>query len=182
MSYNTGYWDMVALQSGDSTFPRRTIAQSTVSTGNGNLRLTYFVSRIGETVTQVRTLSGTTAAVGTTLAKVGVYSEDASGNLTLIGATANTTTLWATINTAYTTSLSSSFAKTRGVRYAVGTLVVGTTTSPTLQGITAPTVPVETSQQPRMSGLISGQTDLPSSITAASLLDNNTQHYAVLLP
>jgi len=183
MSYNTSYWDMVALTSGDSTFPRRTISANTAPTGAGNLRLTFFVARIGETVTQVRTLSGGTAGVGATLAKVGVYSEDAAtGNLTLVGATANTTSLWGTANTSYTTSLTASFNKIRGVRYAVATLVVGVSTPPTLQGIILPTANAEASVSPRMSGLLSTQSDLPSSITAASLTDNATQHYAVLLP
>jgi hypothetical protein len=181
MTYNTNYWDMISLQSGESTIPRRAIASNGVQTVNNIIRLTYFVSRVGETVTQVRTLSGSQAAVGATLAKVGIYSEDASGNLTLVGATANTTSLWGTVNTSYTTPLSSSFAKLRGVRYAVGVLVVGTTTAPFLHGITLPVVASETAASPRMSGTYTAS-DLPSSIAAGSVVDGNLQHYAVLLP
>jgi len=183
MSYNTSYWDMVALTTGDSTFPRRTISANTAATTNQTVRLTYFVARVGETVTQVRTLSGGTAASGTTLAKVGVYSEDAAtGNLTLVGATANTTTLWGTASTAYTTALTASFAKVRGGRYALGVLWVGTT-APTLQGITLPSVTTETSVSPRMSATVSGaQSDLPSTVAVGSLVDATVQHYGVLLP
>lgn len=182
MTYNAGYWDLLDLTSGESTLARRAVGLSTVTTGNGILRLTYFVARKGETITQVRTMSGATAQVGATMCKVGIYSEDSSGNLTLVGSTANTTTLWAATNTAYTTSLSASFAKTRGTRYAVGILVVGSSTAPTMNGNLVPTAGTETSLSPRLSALFGGQTDLPSSVAVGSLSDSTVQHYAALVP
>jgi hypothetical protein len=169
--------DMLTV--GESTFPRRFVFANTTLT-SGILRLTYFTALKTETVTQIRTPSGTTAAATPTLCRVGVYSIDGSGNLTLIASIANDTTLWAATNTNYTRSLSASFSKVRGTRYAVGALFVGTT-APTVPGVTGG-VAAENTIAPRMAAGISSQTDLPSSITVGSLSDATQQPYIVLLP
>jgi hypothetical protein len=181
MSYNEGYWDSIDLTSGESTIPRRAVGLSTVPTINNLLRLTYFVARKGETITQVRTVGGATTQVGSTLIRIGVYSEDASGNLTLVASTANTTSLYAAVNTAYTTALSASFAKTRGTRYAVGILIVGSTTAPTVNGNQMPIAGSETAVSPRLSGVVT-VSDLPSTIAVGTIGDSSIQHYAVLVP
>jgi hypothetical protein len=122
-----------------------------------------------------------TAAVGTTLARIGVYSVDGSGNLTLIGSTANDTTLWNTATTVYTKSFSSSFAITRGTRYAVAPLVVGTSTAPTMYG-NAVLIASEGGVAPQLGGLVGGQSDLPSTVTAGSVGVAAQLSYHVLLP
>lgn len=170
-----------ALITGESTLPRHLVATQTIGGTAGLLRLTYFTARKTETITQVRTNTGSTGASGATLCRIGVYSIDGSGNLTLIASTANDTALWVTNNTAYTKSFSASFSKTRGTRYAVGTLVVGASTAPTYCGIAAINAP-ESGMTPRISGYVSGQTDLPSSVTAASITDSGHMAYIVLLP
>ena len=179
MSYGLDYFAPYDLATGDSTMPRR-LAQGTSATGNGNLRLTYFTARKAQTVTQIRTMTNSTAQVGATLCRIGVYSEDTSGNLTLIGNVANDTNLWIAALTAYTKTFASSFAVTRGVRYAVGVLVVGSSTAPTLIGA-FPAIGSETTLTPRLSAFYASQTDLPSSVTAGSLSDTNQSTYAVLL-
>lgn len=176
-----GVVDPDDLTTGESTISRRAVCASTVSSGNGNLRLTYFTAKKTETVTQIRTITGGTAAAGATLCRVGIYSVDGSGNLTLIASIANDTALWAAASTAYTRSLSASFSKVAKTRYAVGHLVVGTTTAPTFlgQGFLNN---AEAGISPRISGFYGSQTDLPSSISAGSISDTSQQHYAVLLP
>lgn len=169
------------LTSGESTIARRAVISSSVASGNGNLRLAYFKARKTETIGNVRMPCGGTAMVAATLARIGIYEEDSSGNLTLVGSTASDTALWATINTAYNKALSSGFTKKRGIWYAAGALVVGTSTAPTFYGHNSFTA-AEAGQSHRIGALLGGQTDLPSSISVGSLGDTGQQPYVALAP
>lgn len=166
------------LTTGESTRPRG-LSTAGVSTGSGSLRLTYFTAAKTETINSIRTVC-TTAGTSSTLQRIGIYSIDGSGNLTLVASTASDTSLWIAAS-AYTKALSASFSKVRGTRYAVGILYVGGGTAPSLSGL-LPTNATEAGQPPRLSGFLTSQTDLPSSITSASILDTSNNHYAVLVP
>jgi hypothetical protein len=170
-----------ALTTGESTLLRRQCNAANVPSGTGNCRFTFFTARKTETVTQIRTISGSTAAVTSTLCRVGIYSVDGSGNLTLIASTANDTALWAATNTAYTKSLSDSFSKVRGTRYAVGLIFVGTT-APTFVGINTGFASSEFGIGPRLGALTGSNADLPATVAVGSLTDTSTQSYTVLLP
>lgn len=170
------------LTSGESTITRRNVMASSISTGTGNLRLTYFTARKTETITQVRVPSGGTAAGATpTLCRAGIYSVDGSGNLTLVASTASDTALFAAANTEYLKSLSASFSKTKGQRYAVGILVVTSATAPTLVGANA-LLAAAAGRGPRLGGMVSSQSDLPSSVSVGSISDNGHQAYVELVP
>ena len=170
------------LTTGESTLPRRYCIYSNLGLTNGYVRLTYFTARKTETVTQVRTIC-TVAAVGSTLSKVGVYSVATNGDLTLVASTANlSATLWIATNTAYTSAFAASFTKTRGTRYAVAELAVGTSTAPQLWGLGNVLIASEVGVAPRLTGHIVSQTDLPSTISAASVQDSAHNIYAALLP
>jgi hypothetical protein len=167
------------ITSGESTLPRLSVI-GTVNSGSGSLRLTYFTARKTETINSVRIYTGSTAASGGTLCRIGIYSEDGSGNLTLEASTANDTALWIAGSTSYTKSLSASFSKVRGTRYAVGPLFVGTT-APTFIGHAA--LPAgESGQSPRLGALIGGQTDLPATIANASISAQANLSYIALVP
>jgi hypothetical protein len=170
-----------ALTTGESTILRRQVMAANVPSTSGFCRFTFFTARKTETVTQIRTISGSTAAATSTLCRVGIYSVDGSGNLTLIASIANDTALWAATNTAYTKSLSASFTKTRGNRYAVGLLFVGTT-APTFAGINTGFAGTEFGIAPRLGGYTSSNADLPATVAVGSLTDTSTQSYTVLLP
>lgn len=174
-------YDPDRLIAGEATMSRRAIVAQTIATGNQSLRLTYFTARKTETVTQVRLVSGTTAAGATpTLVRVGVYSVAGNGDLTLIASIANDTTLLAASSTGYTRALTAPFSKVAGQRYAVGTLVVTATTAPTLMGNGF--VSSEAGMPPKMGALVAAQADLPATITAATAVDSGQLHYTVLLP
>jgi hypothetical protein len=138
----------------------------------------YFTATKTETITQVRTTSGTTAAVGATLCQIGVYEEANDGSLTLIASTANDTALWSGASTAYTKSFSASFSKVAGTRYALATLVVGASTPPTMQGHLVTT---DRDFSPRFCALASSST-LSSPISAGSLSVSSSMIYGALLP
>lgn len=157
------------LSSGEEVFPRHCAAFTTVATGSGNLRLSFFTARTTESITKVRLTSGSTAAGATpTLVRVGVYSVAGNGDITLEAAIANDTTLLAAATTEYERSLTATFNKVAGSRYAVGVLVVTAATAPTLQGTSAGG-PSIAARAPRLTAFVSGQTDLPASVASASL-------------
>ena len=170
-----------ALTTGESTILRRQVIAANVPSTSGYCRFTFFTARKTETITQIRTISGSTAAATSTLCRVGIYSVDGSGNLTLIASIANDTALWAATNTAYTRSLSASFTKTRGNRYAVGLIFVGTT-APTFAGINTGFASSEFGISPRLGALTGSNSDLPASVAVGSLTDTSVQSYTVLLP
>lgn len=180
------YFDVQALAVGESNGPRHLIGSTAVSTGTQNLRLVYFTAKKTEVVSQVRVWSGGTAAGATpSLVRIGVWTTDSTGALlSLVASTANDTALFATQNTAYTKSFSASFTKQAGQRYATGVLVVTAAAAPTLMGLGVGAIlAAEALTAPVIGALVSGQSDLPSTLAAGSLSSGTAQlHYAALLP
>lgn len=172
--------DPDALTSGESTLSRRAIVTAGATLTSGLVRLTYFTAKKTETINSVRVGTGTTAAGTPTLCRIGIYSVDGSGDLTLVASTANDTALWAAGSTTYTKALSAAWSKVAGQRYAVGLLFVGTT-APTIQGQVL-SIGDELGQAPRLCGGRSGQTDLPSSITVGNVSDTTHQCYVAMVP
>jgi len=173
------------LSVGEETFSRRHVARTDVTITSGRMILSYFTARKSETTTKVRTMSGTNAAAATpTLCRVGLYSIDGAGAGTLVAAVANDTTLWATSNTAYTSNLSASIAKTAGQRYAIGHLVVSATTMPNwLTGqVDSNGLRAEDAIAPRLNGYVGAQSDLPGSFTDAGVTGFSSPIYSALLP
>jgi hypothetical protein len=158
--------------------------QSNVTLTSGTLRLSYFTATKTETINNIKGFTASTAAGATpTLCRLGLYSVDSSGNLTLVASCASDTTMFAATTTVYSRALSAPYLKVAGQRYAVGALVV--------TGAAAPTFPASffsglgaemTTTEPTEAAALSGQTDLPASIMAGSLGASNQKMYAVVTP
>jgi hypothetical protein len=161
-------FDLWALTSGEEAIPRA-YATAGAATSSQTLRLTYFTARRTEAITQVRVSSAGQAAAATpTLCRMGVYSEAANGDLTLVAAITSDTTLWAAVNSAYTRTLTSTFNKVAGQRYAAAVLVVTATTPPSFTGLsTADTTTFRLA--PAIGGAVAGQSDLPATVANASI-------------
>lgn len=171
------------LTDGEATIARSNADGSALATFNGNLRLTYFTARKSGTYTKLRSASGNTAQVGATVAKMGIFKEEADGSLTLLAATANDTTLWSSTNTMYERATTVSFTLTKGERYAYGFVVNGATTNPKFCGANAGLPSVEYDVSPRVGAAVTGQSDMPSTIAVGSL--ENTFggfYYGVCVP
>lgn len=165
---------------GESTMSRRYITGSGATT-TGTMVLGFFTARRTESITQVRTTTGSTAAVGSTLSRIAMFSVDSAGNLYLIASTANDATLWTAANTAYTETFSSSVNVVRGSRYAVGLLTVGASTAPSFLGST--TCPAaEAFLPPMLSAQVPSLSDLPSSVVAANLAACSLTPYIAVMP
>lgn len=139
-----------------------------VSQVSGSLYVAYFTARRSRSVTTLAAFSHTTASAGLTLARMGLYSADASDNLTLLAGTANDTTLFNTANTAYDRAITAT-PLTKGGRYAFGLLAVGTTPGNRKGYLGGASDTGLASRTPRVAGVLTGQTDLPASVSSASL-------------
>lgn len=181
----TAAWaDNNLLASGQETMSRVAARDTTIAMTSGKLLLSYFTARKAETVTQARVISGGTAAGATpTSVLIGLYTVAGTGDLTLVSSTANDTSIFAATATSYTKSFTAGHALTIGDRYAIALLVVTSQTAPTSVGIFGGGgSSAECGLAPRLAGTMTGQTGLPSTISAASINNTTNILYAVVLP
>lgn len=161
--------DPFPLTTGEANVSR--INLSTVNaTTTQTLTLSYFTASKTESIANVKTIASTAGAT-LTLCRLGIYSEAGNGDLTLVASIANDTTLWVSNSTAYSRAFSVAWSKTAGQRYALGMLVVGTTL-PLMYGLAFTNAAIAgtiMSTAPRIYGQVASQSDLPSTITAATV-------------
>lgn len=175
---STDIYNGNALTNGEEILPRlHTIGgQQVVS---GTVHLTYFTARKTEVINTVRMLSDATAGAGITLARMGIYSVDGGGNLTLVASTANDATLFDDIFSPYPKALTGAFNKVKGNRYAFAVLVIGTT-MPAITGLTVSGA--DSSLPPRLCGIFPGQVDLPAAIIAGNVDEDFRLFQATMTP
>lgn len=163
-----------------TTMPRQLVQSTVAGMASQSLRLTGFTADKSLTANNVATLSGITAAAATpTVCRIGVYSVSVTNDCTLIGSTANDTTLWAAAATRYIKALSAPTSIVQGQRYAVGILVVTAAAMPNFYGSSS--IPgAESLIAPFVSAALASQSDLPSTIAGTSLAASGTGIYARL--
>lgn len=146
---------------------------SSVTLTAGRAFFVGFTSGATKTHTNLFMNSRGTAAVGTTLARLGLFTVDASGNLALVARSASDTAMASATFTGYTKALDttggypSSYTTVLGARYALGVLFVGSSTAPIVYGSTG--IAAVNGWQPWLCMSIAAQTDLAASYTFASL-------------
>lgn len=153
-------------------FPR---ALSTANRGmtSGLLLAMCFTPDDTITVSNLSMVQSGTLASGLTLGRLALFTSDGGSGLTCIARTASDTTLFTTsgVNTraiadngAASPSAIGSVTLTRGTRYALGVLLVGTT-MPQLVGMAA--FPALTAFGPTLGIQYTGQTDIAATYTGA---------------
>jgi hypothetical protein len=164
--------------SGQSSIPLNAVSNAAGgwSTATGNIRLAYFTAARTELFTTVRSIVQS-AAVGTTLARFGLYEVAADGALTLVASTPNDTNLWSTTALG-SKALSVPYKVKKLQRYAWGILWIGPpgTTPPGMAAQTSLNA-AELARAPRKSGLLGGQTDLPANIAAVAVGDTSQRFF-----
>ncbi len=149
------------LDNGLTTLPRQSCIGS-VPLLSGVVLLTYFRAARSLTASTVSTQTRGTAAAGLTLARVGLYEADpATGEGTLLAATANDTSMWTTTFARSTRTLSAPVDLRQGGFYGAAVLAIGTT-MPQLYG---PGSAPWDGDVPVLAGAKPGQTDLPATLT-----------------
>lgn len=163
---------------GVETMPRETALSGQTLGTSGSMRLNYFTPQTSKTVsTAVMVCGGTAASATPTLIRIGIYSVASNGDITLVSSTANDTALFASTNSEVTKALSSSYTLLGGQRYAGGILVVTGGTLPTPAGSAPAAGSATLSRAPRRTGLVTGQTDLPSTVAAGSIVASGAIHW-----
>lgn len=178
------YASLGGQTSGESTIPLNLVTNSSLTMTSGVMILTYFRAWKTETITQLKWFPGGTSGSGLTLTRFGIYSVAGgvgNGDLTLIASTAaDSTSAW-TGSSEYTRALSGgSFSKVQGTWYAVGCLFVGTT-MPAVAGVSIATGSI-IDEGPRTGGQVASLSDIPGSVSAASIASNTRRQALILLP
>jgi hypothetical protein len=169
-------YDLMRLQgqNQDRTFietmPRATSLSATGNT-SGYAWFTFFTPQTTLTVSAITVPSSGVAAAGLTLARMGLYTFDGT-TAKLVAQTASDTTLLTATYTTYTRSFDTTggypatYTLQAGQRYAFALILTGTT-MPQLIGITTANSSLY-AFTPRFTGVVTSQTDLPTSQTAFS--------------
>lgn len=149
-------------------YPRTGNANATASSGTAYL--TFFTPLWDATIGSLSIVSANTAASGTTLARIGLYTFDGT-TATLVARTASDTTILSTTNTVFTRTLSTvdgypaTYTLQAGSRYALGFIFTGTTPGTIYTAFSALPAAIG-SLTPRVTGAIPLQTDLPATSTS----------------
>lgn len=146
-------------------YPRTGNSSGTVSSGTAYL--TFFTPLWSTTISSLSIVSANTAASGTSLARIGLYTFNGT-TATLVARTDSDTSLLSTTNTVFTRNLSTTggypatYTLQAGTRYALGFIFVGSTPGTVYTAFTSLPGAIG-SLTPRVSGAISLQSDLPTS-------------------
>jgi hypothetical protein len=149
-------------------YPRGEAASNTIQAVSGTVFFVFFTPSISFTVSSLTMASGSIAASGMTLIRMGLYTFDET-TATLVARCASDTSLFASVNTSYqrafntTGGFPASYTCTAGTRYGIGVIGVGTT-MPTYSG-KAVMVAVS-GLTPRTNATLGSQSDLPSTATS----------------
>lgn len=175
---------LARLATGQETYPRILAKDASVSSPTGRLRLTYWTARKTETCTQLKLISGSTAAApAPTLVRGGIYTIDPAGAGTLAAAFANDITLFAAANTTYTKALIAPLTVLAGQTYATASIVVTAAAAPTISGIVnAGALANEYGLAEWMGFFLDGQADLPAGFALAGLTSSASMIYGAVLP
>lgn len=147
--------------------PRLDIGTANVGLSSGAQHFTFFTSPISKTIVSIRDFIGGNPSASGTLARIGLYSVDSAGVITLIASTPNLATLWDNAFAYLTKALSASVAITAGSRYALSKLFIGASSKPFFYSATVNGN--EQNVNPALCGTLTAQTDLVSSTTTAAL-------------
>lgn len=178
---------ILGSNAGESVYSRSDYTSSTAA-ASAEMVLAGFVARKTQPITQIRVCtSGTAAAATPTVIRMGVYSRNVAGDLTLLASHAHDATLFAATNTVYTKTLTSTFFKVAGVEYYVGICIVSGAAMPTFAapasgwpaGFLASTFSL---MRPATHAKVTALADLPSSVLNANVVAAAYTFHALLLP
>jgi len=144
---------------------------------SGNVHWTYFTPASSFTASQI-SITNIVQAYSPTLIRLGLYTADSAGGVTLVARTANDTTVFSTTSTYWTRSFATAggypatYAVTAGSRYALAFCITASS-MPTIPAFSGHSLYLW--QTPRITAYITGQSDLPSSVASdgfATVINN----------
>lgn len=160
-------WD---IDSSVETMSRQEVNSSGVAlNSSGRVAFTYFIANKSLLAGHVNLMMGATGAAATpTLARFGLYTVAADGQVDLVASTANNTTVFSTGSAAITAqAITVPYQLVKGTKYALAIIVVTGAALPTFCGQAMGSNNLAF-VDPIMMSARAGQSDLPSSITKAT--------------
>ena len=172
---------------GEAAFNPGLASQNGISAATGVMLLAFGYATVTETIDHISVATGGTSATSATYCAYGLFTVDASYNLTLVAHTASNTSLWTTNFQSYnginvTQALSASYTKIAGQLYAVGMLYVGTGTAPTVVGASLFAGDGGSALAAGMGAKVTGLSTVPSSVAVGSLVGFSNPPCFALLP
>jgi hypothetical protein len=145
----------------------RVAVNGTLTSVSGIAYYAFFTPLESVTVDTITLATGTTAAASVTTIRAGLYTYDGT-TATLVARTANDPTMFTSANTTFDRSFDSaggypeSYTLVAGERYAFGVVIIATT-MPSLVGCSTGSTASAgiNALDPRISGAVTGQTELP---------------------
>lgn len=168
---------------GMGVIPTRTSLGSTGALSSGTLYLSYFRACKAATVSRWDSATTTSGFAATpTLIRAGLYSVDSLGNLTLQAASANDTTIGTAGSTKFGKVFATALAVDFGRWYAFGFLATSGAAMATLLGpnVAFGSQNISMLSDPRVNGIVTGQSDLPASVAFGSVAASNQYAWAEL--
>lgn len=153
----------------DETFPRLFINNQT-ALASGSINFSVFTSRSDATINTLRVANHDAAGATPTLIRAGVWEwNDDTDSGTLVASSANDTSKFSAGQSVNTFTLSSPWNKRKGIKYAIGVLVVSGFAMPSqvgiVRGFTGAVGDMLNSGQ-RLAGIMGGNADLPTTLTS----------------
>ena len=147
---------------------------NTATLSSGNVYFTFFSPMWSSTVNSISISSGATLTSGVTLIRFGLYTfNEGTGVATLVARTAASTSIFASANTVATLLFNTTggypatYSLAAGTRYALGVIIVASNPGSVYTATTAQALGIS-SLTPRTTGVVGGQTDLPTSPTIST--------------
>jgi len=157
------------IKVGQETFARMFTNTQSEPLASGVVKFAYFVANKTQTATKASVETGTAAGATPTLCRLGLYSVDAAGDLTLVASTVNDTSLFSTSYSVQQRSFSSPYTLVEGMTYALAVLCVTAAATPTFAANNTLLVGADHGLLPLLGGETAGHLDLPASISSGSI-------------
>ena len=147
---------------------------SSASLSSGNVYFTFFSPMWSSTVDSISVASAAVLTSGVTRIRFGLYTfNESTGAATLVARTAESTSIFASANTLATLLFNTTggfpatYTLAPGTRYALGVIIVATNPGSVYTAYNSQPL-VLSSLAPRTTGVVGGQTDLPTTTTVST--------------
>jgi hypothetical protein len=147
---------------------------SSSSLSSGNVYFTFFSPMWSSTVDSISVASAAVLTSGVTRIRFGLYTfNESTGVATLVARTAESTSIFASANTLATLLFNTTggfpatYTLAPGTRYALGVIIVASNPGSVYTTTTSQPLALS-SLAPRTTGVVGGQTDLPSTTTVST--------------
>ena len=141
---------------------------------SGNVYFSMFTPLWSTTINSISVASASALTTGTSLIRFGLYTfNESTGAAVLVARTAATTSIFTSANTLATLSLNttggfpSTYTLQAGTRYALGVIIVASNPGSVFTSYNSMPA-VLSSLSPKLTGVVGGQTDLPTSTTVST--------------